>query len=84
MMEVIAGAAVSLALALGGALMKTMFSQNNRLGRLEQANDSRKELEREREQNTKSALVRIEQATRRLEEKVDHILINGVPRAVSQ
>ena len=84
MIEVLAGAAMSALVVIGGAVLKLFFTQSKEIAQLKSDAAGRDKLAEERERNTSSALVRIEHAVRRVDEKVDHILLRGVPNAVSQ
>lgn len=84
MTEILGGAALTILIALGGAMLRVIFNYGSRLTKVEEHNRGREALDTERAKNTSSALQRIEQTVRRLDEKVDQILIKGVPRAVSQ
>jgi len=84
MMEILAGDALSALVMIGGAVLKMFFTQSKDIEKLKSDAHGRDKLAEERERNTSSALVRIERAVQRVDEKVDHILLKGVPSAVSQ
>jgi hypothetical protein len=84
MMEVLAGAALTAVIAMGGAVMRLFFTQSKEIEGLKRDALGRDKLDTERTTNTTSALMRIERAVQRVDEKVDHMLLKGVPNAVSQ
>lgn len=82
MYETLVGAAITCLLTLTVAVGKLMFSHDRRISVIETYNRGKEELHAQQSATTKEALTRIELGQSRVESKLDHILIKGVPNAV--